>query len=45
MKSDNIRNECIECNIGYKLINDKCILNYSFKAIYKQNTEYQILNY
>ena len=36
LKCDNIRNECIECNIGYKLENDKCILNYSFKAIYKQ---------
>ena len=37
LKCDNIRNECIECNIGYKLENDKCVLNYSFKAIYKQN--------
>jgi len=37
-KCDNIRNECFECNIGYKLVNNKCILNYSFKAIYKQNT-------
>ena len=36
LKCDNIRNECIECNIGYKLENGKCILNYSFKAIYKQ---------
>ena len=36
LKCDNIRNECIECNLGYKLVNDKCILNYSFKAIYKQ---------
>jgi len=35
---DNIRNECIECNIGYKLVNDTCILNYSFKAKYKQNS-------
>ena len=37
-RCDNIRNECIECNVGYKLVNDKCILNYSFKAKYKQNS-------
>ena len=26
--------KCGSCNIGYKLENGKCILNYSFKAIY-----------
>lgn len=38
LKCDNIRNEYIECNIGYKLMNDKYILNHSFKDIYKQNS-------
>jgi len=27
-------NKCSKCNIGYKLENGKCILNYSFKATY-----------
>ena len=27
-------NKCSKCNIGYKLENGKCIVNYSFKAIY-----------
>ena len=27
-------NECSSSNIRYKLIDGKCILNYSFKAIY-----------
>ena len=27
-------NKCSKCNIGYKLENGKCILNYSIKAIY-----------
>ena len=33
---------CASCNIGYKLIEGKCILNYSFKATYdsKKNNSY-----
>ena len=27
-------NKCSKCNVGYKLENRKCILNYSFKATY-----------
>ena len=33
-KCDEIKNECSSCNIGYKLKEGKCILNYSFKATY-----------
>ena len=32
---DEKRNECSSCNIGYKLINGKCIINYSFIAKYR----------
>ena len=35
--SDNIK--CLSCNIGYKLVNGKCILNYSFKAVYQIKNE------
>ena len=35
--SDNIT--CTSCNLGYKLLNGKCILNYSFKAVYQTNSE------
>ena len=41
------KNICISCNIGYKLVNGKCILNYSFKAIYfaeKGKESIQIMN-
>ena len=37
-KSSNDKNDInvgVNCNIGFKLENGKCILNYSFKAIYK----------
>ena len=44
LRCDNIRNECIGCNIGYKLVNGKCTLNYSFKAIYKQNSSNETIN-
>ena len=39
--------ECGSCNIGYKLVNGKCILNYSFKAIYftsENNTNIQLFH-
>ena len=39
--SDNIT--CISCNLGYKLLNGKCILNYSFKEIYQINNENEII--
>ena len=34
---DNIK--CISCNIGYKLLNGKCISNYSFKTVYQTKNE------
>ena len=40
-------NECLACDIWCKLINGKCILNYSFKAVYfseKQNENIQLIN-
>ena len=36
---DENKNECSSCNLGYELKNGKCILNYSFKAIYHTNKE------
>ena len=30
-------NTCFSCNFGYKLLNGKCEINYSFKAIYKSD--------
>ena len=38
-------NKCSSCNIGYKLSNGECILNYSLKAIYnikKENEDVEI---
>ena len=35
-------NKCAKCNIGYKLENGKCILNYSFRAIYFANSDKQV---
>ena len=32
-------NECSACNLGYKLINGKCIANFSFKATYYCNSD------
>ena len=29
------KNECVSCNIGYKLIKGNCIANYSFDAVYQ----------
>ena len=33
--------KCASCNSGYKLADGKCILNYSFKAVYKTNSDNQ----
>ena len=36
---------CLKCNIGYHLINDECILDYTFKAIYKSDgSNIQLIN-
>ena len=43
--SDNIT--CIGCNLGYTLENGKCILYYSFKAVYQtisENEQIQLIN-
>ena len=40
-------NKCSKCNDGYKLVNEECILNYSFKAIYfvdNPNNEINLIN-
>ena len=34
LECDLKKNQCSKCNLGYKLINGKCIINYSFKATY-----------
>ena len=44
---DKTRNECSSCNLGYKLLNGKCVVNYSFKAIYLSeysNEKIKIIN-
>ena len=33
------KNKCDSCNLGYKLVKGKCLLNYSFKALYKIENE------
>ena len=41
------KNKCSKCNPGYKIVNGKCILNYSFKAVYhtyKNNEIIKIIN-
>ena len=38
------KNECGSCNKGYLLINGKCLVNYSFKAMYKTNNEKENIN-
>ena len=37
LSCDKIKNICLSCNPGYKLVNGKCIINYSFKATYYSN--------
>ena len=47
MQCDESKNKCIKCNLGYKLMNGICILNYSFKAIfysYRNNETVKLLN-
>ena len=34
---DKNKNKCIKCTSGFKLSNGNCLINYSFKAIYKSN--------
>ena len=44
---DQIKNECSSCNIGYKLENGKCFINYSFKATYlteRKNENIKLIN-
>ena len=37
---------CTKCNIGYHLINDECMLDYTFKAIYKSDeSNMHLINY
>ena len=38
---DEVTNECVACNLGYRLENGKCILNHSFKAVYKTEKKEQ----
>ena len=35
IKFNSKQNKCSKCKIGYKLVNGKCEINYSFKAIYQ----------
>ena len=35
------KDKCLSCNIGYKLTDGKCIINYSFKAEYLAEETYQ----
>ena len=39
LECDSTKNICSSCNLGYKLINGECILNYSFKATYYSNSD------
>ena len=44
---DSINKQCSKCDTGYKLINGKCLINYSFKAIYNTkniNIEIKLIN-
>ena len=38
------KNECSKCNQGYKLVDGKCLLNYSFKATYFSNSANQTIS-
>ena len=38
------KNKCGSCNKGYLLINGKCLLNFSFKALYKTSNENENIN-
>ena len=37
-------NKCLKCTNGYKLLNGECIINYSFKAIYKSKVRNENIN-
>ena len=42
------KTECIDCDLGYKLYEGECIINYSFKAIYatkKRKENIYLINY
>ena len=44
---DSINNQCSKCETGYKLIDGKCLLNYSMKTIYNtkiMNSQIQLIN-
>ena len=38
-------NQCSNCNIGYKLENGKCVINYSFKATYETFKDIEQINF
>lgn len=38
------KNVCGSCNIGYVLVKGNCILNHSFKAVYKTNHKKETIN-
>ena len=44
LKCDTIKNVCSKCNLGYKLVDGKCIANYSFKAKYYSNSANKTIN-
>ena len=44
LKCDTIKNVCSKCNLGYKLVDGKCIANYSFKAKYFSNSANKTIN-
>ena len=39
LECDSTKKFCSICNPGYKLVNGKCIVNYSFKATYYSNSD------
>ena len=40
-KCNENKSECIQCHLGYKLVNGACVLNYSFKAVYQTESRYE----
>ena len=44
LECDLTKNQCSKCNLGYKLINGKCIINYSFKATYFSKSDKEIIS-
>ena len=39
LECNSSKNQCLKCNLGYKLIDGKCIINYSIKATYFCNSD------